>query len=445
MRLNTIFRYLFLAVFFFGGINVATAGGGNDKEFNPGETALHHIADAHTYHVWGDFYLPLPGVFLYAPNDGGLTVLPSAGSFDIGKGGNGSKAIDRYVLMHGVIKRIKDKSFPMGEQTISWDSHGAGHDAHGHDHSGHNHDHHGHDHDHHGHDHSGHNHDHGKKDKKAAAGHAEQIMFNGKAYDLEDRTTWDGELAGGGVTSYYDFSITKNVFTMLFVALLLGFLFISAARAYKTRDGQAPSGLQGFLEPLFLFIQDEVAKPMIGEEKYLKFMPYLMSAFFFILGLNLVGQIPFFPGSGNASGAISVTIGLALFTFIVTTINGNKHYWEHILWMPGVPAWVKTIITPVEIMGMFLKPIVLFIRLFANISAGHIVIVAFVGLIFVLGESGKNLMGAGFGAIAAVLLTTFMMALELLVAFLQAYIFTILSASYIGAAVEEHHHDDDHH
>jgi len=183
----------------------------------------------------------------------------------------------------------------------------------------------------------------------------------------------------------------------------------------------------------FLFIQDEVAKPMIGEKHYRRFMPYLMAAFFFILGLNLLGQIPFFPGSGNASGAISITIALAFFTFIITTINGNRHYWEHILWMPGIPAWVKIIITPVEIMGMFLKPIVLFIRLFANISAGHIVIVAFVGLIFVLGESGKNLLGAGMGVVAATLLTSFMMALELLVAVLQAYIFTILSASYIGA------------
>jgi len=431
MRTKSIFRVFFLLTILISGFSHHTfASGGNDEPFNSGEAALHHIADAHAFHLFGDVYIPLPAMIFYDRNEGGITFLPSSASFDIGHHGNGNLAIDRYVLKHGVVQRIMDTSFPMGEVNITWnDGHGAHSDA-GDDHAGH--------------DHAGHNHSNEKETKVGAesAGHgSDQAFYNGKGYDLEHRTTWDGELAGGGKTSYMDFSITKNVFTMLFVAFLLGFIFIRVAKAYKNRDGQAPKGLQGFIEPWFLFIQDEVAKPMIGEKHYRRFMPYLMAAFFFILGLNLVGQIPFFPGSGNASGAISITIALAFFTFIITTINGNRHYWEHILWMPGIPAWVKIIITPVEIMGMFLKPIVLFIRLFANISAGHIVIVAFVGLIFVLGESGKNVLGAGMGAIAATLLTGFMMALELLVAVLQAYIFTILSASYIGAAVEEHHHE----
>ncbi len=423
MRIKSTFRiFCLLAILINGFSNHVLAS--NDGPFNSGEAALHHIADAHTFHLFGDHYLPLPAMIFYDRNGEGVTFLPSSASFDIGKGGNGNLAIDRYVLVHGVVQRIKDTNFPSGTVNITWD----GHD----DHGGQSH---GHDHDHGGHGEKNH--------KEEAKGHgATQVFYNGKGYDLEHRTTFDGGLAGGGVTSYMDFSITKNVFTMLFVALFLGFIFLRVAKAYRNRDGQPPKGLQGFIEPWFLFIQDEVAKPMIGEKHYRRFMPYLMAAFFFILGLNLLGQIPFFPGSGNASGAISITIALAFFTFIITTINGNRHYWEHILWMPGIPAWVKIIITPVEIMGMFLKPIVLFIRLFANISAGHIVIVAFVGLIFVLGESGKNLMGAGMGAIAATLLTSFMMALELLVAVLQAYIFTILSASYIGAAVEEHHHEE---
>jgi len=434
---KSTFRVFFLLAILIGSFsNTALASGGNDAPFNPGETALHHIADAHAFHFWGDIYIPLPAMIFYDRNGGGITFLPSSASFDIGKAGNGNLAIDRYVLQHGVVRRIKDKNFPMGKVNINW----GGHNPHGEASHGHV-----------GHDHSGHGHDHGDKGLKEKIieeleTHSEiQAFYKGKGFDLEDRTTWDGGLAGGGVTSYMDFSITKNVFTMLVVAFLLGFVFIRVARTYRKRDGQAPKGLQGFMEPLFVFIQDEVAKPMIGEKHYARFMPYLMAAFFFILGLNLLGQIPFFPGSGNASGTISITIGLALFTFLITNLNGNRDYWTHILWMPGIPALVKLIITPVEVMGVFLKPIVLFIRLFANITAGHIVIVAFVGLIFVLGESGKNLVGAGVGVVAATLLTMFMMALELLVAVLQAYIFTILSASYIGAAVEEHHHHEEAH
>ena len=162
-----------------------------------------------------------------------------------------------------------------------------------------------------------------------------------------------------------------------------------------------------------------------------------MSLFFFILGLNLFGQIPFFGGS-NVTGNLAVTMVLAVITFIVVNINGNKHYWEHIFWMPGVPAWVKTILTPVEFLGIFIKPLTLMLRLFANITAGHMVIVIFVGLIFMF---GKGQWGASLGtAVGSTLLTVFMMSIELLVAFIQAFVFTILTASYIGAATEEAHH-----
>jgi F-type H+-transporting ATPase subunit a len=163
-----------------------------------------------------------------------------------------------------------------------------------------------------------------------------------------------------------------------------------------------------------------------------------MCLFFFILGLNLFGQIPFFGGS-NVSGNLAVTMVLAVLAFIVTNINGNKHYWEHIVWMPGVPAWVKVILTPVEILGVFIKPLTLMLRLFANITAGHMVMVIFVGLIFVFSKNGTSPLG-GYGMIIpSGLLTFFMMSIELLVAFIQAFVFTILTASYIGAAIEEHH------
>ncbi len=201
----------------------------------------------------------------------------------------------------------------------------------------------------------------------------------------------------------------------------------------------APTGLQGFIEPIFVFIQDEVCKPFLGN-KWERFTPFIMSLFFFILALNLFGQIPFLGGS-NVTGNLSFTLVLAVFAFIVTNINGNKHYWSHVLWMPGVPAALKIfIITPVEIMGLFIKPLTLMLRLFGNITAGHMVIVIFVGLIFIFGQNGAN-PGAAWGtSIGSILLTLFMMAIELLVAFIQAFVFAILTASYIGAATEEAHH-----
>jgi F-type H+-transporting ATPase subunit a len=265
-------------------------------------------------------------------------------------------------------------------------------------------------------------------------------IINGQCEPLDAKTTYDGGVMGGGVTSFSDFSITRNVFTMLLTAILLFILFWSAARASVRRRGEAPKGLLNFLEPFITFIRDEVAKPSIGP-KYERYVPYLLAIFFFILGLNLIGQMPFFPGSANVTGNISVTIVLAVITFIITTVSGNKHYWSHVLWMPGVPTALKLfIITPIEVLGLFLKPFTLLLRLFANIAAGHIVILSFVSLIFIFGGAGESLNGSIAGIIASIPLTLFMMALELLVAFLQAYIFTMLSAVYFGTAVEEAHH-----
>jgi F-type H+-transporting ATPase subunit a len=236
----------------------------------------------------------------------------------------------------------------------------------------------------------------------------------------------------------WDISITKNVMSLLVSAALLLIIFISVAKAYTRRAGQAPSGLQNLVEPIVLFVRDDVAKSAIGEKHFMRFMPYLLTAFFFIFLNNLLGLVPIFPGGANLTGNIAVTLVLALLTFVIVTVNGNKHYWHHILAMPGVPGWVLAILTPVEILGMLLKPFVLMIRLFANITAGHIIALSFFSLIFVFGESSA---GAGYGvAIGSWAFTVFMMCLELLVAFIQAYVFTFLSAMYIGAAVEEPHH-----
>ncbi len=236
----------------------------------------------------------------------------------------------------------------------------------------------------------------------------------------------------------YDISITKNVATLMFCVVCLLLIFVSVANAYTRNPNKAPSGLQSFVEPLIIFIRDEVAKPSIGATKYEKFMPYLLTVFFFILFANLLGLVPFAPGGANLTGNIAITMVLALITFVITSINGTKHYWHHIFAMPGVPKPVLLILTPIEILGVFLKPFVLMIRLFANMTAGHIIALSFFAMIFIFGEMH---VGAGYGvSVVSVAFTVFMGLLELLVAFLQAYVFTLLSAMYFGAAIEEPHH-----
>ncbi|MFI5141490.1 MAG: F0F1 ATP synthase subunit A [Bacteroidia bacterium] len=248
--------------------------------------------------------------------------------------------------------------------------------------------------------------------------------------------------ATGNDANIIDLSITKNVTSLLVSAFLLLWIFLSVAKTYKSRVGQAPKGLQSFVEPLVIFVRDDVAKTSIGP-KYEKFMPYLLTVFFFIFINNLMGLIPIFPGGANLTGNIAVCAVLACFTLIIIFANSNGHYWRHIFAMPGVPAWVLIILTPIELLGVVLRPFVLMIRLFANITAGHIIALAFFSLIFIFGEMST---GAGFGvAVLSVAFTVFMGFLELLVAFLQAYVFTLLSAMYFGAAIEEGHHEHDEH
>ncbi len=236
-----------------------------------------------------------------------------------------------------------------------------------------------------------------------------------------------------------DFSITKNVASLLIGSFLLLWIVLTVARSYKNRQGKAPKGLQSFLEPLIIFVRDDVAKASIGP-KYEKYMPYLLTVFFFIFINNLMGLIPIFPGGANLTGNIAVTMILAAITLVITMLSGNGHYWRHIFAMPGVPLPILIILTPIEIMGVFLKPFVLMIRLFANMTAGHIIALAFFSLIFIFGEMSP---GAGYGvSVVSVAFTVFMGMLELLVCFLQAYVFTLLSAIYFGAAVEEHHHEE---
>lgn len=236
----------------------------------------------------------------------------------------------------------------------------------------------------------------------------------------------------------YDLSITKTVFCLLIAALLTTFTMIWVARRYQNNPFSAPRGLQSLLEPVIIFIRDEVARPTIGEHKYLKFTPYLLSAFFFILFANLLGLLPL---GINITGNISVTATLAAFTFLTIHLNATKHYWAHIFNTPGVPWWLKwgiPLMPIIEVIGVISKHIALAIRLFANILGGHMNLLALVGLIFLFGLNFSPWLGLGVSPFSVAILI-FMYLLELLVAFIQAYVFTMLSAVFIGQAVAEEH------
>jgi F-type H+-transporting ATPase subunit a len=247
--------------------------------------------------------------------------------------------------------------------------------------------------------------------------------------------------SGEEVRPTLDFSFTKNVLAIFMSIFFLSFIFISVANTYKKREGKAPKGLQSLLEPIVLFVRDDIAKASIGEKRYERYTPFLLTIFFFILINNMLGIVPFFPGGANVTGNIGVTGVLAAFTFIITTFSGNKAYWVHIVNAPGVPWWLKLpipLMPVVELIGVFTKPFVLMVRLFANISAGHIIILGFISLIFIFGEIAT---GLGYGvSVVSIAFSVFMDVLEILVAFIQAYVFTLLSALYFGMATEEAHH-----
>jgi len=224
-----------------------------------------------------------------------------------------------------------------------------------------------------------------------------------------------------------DFSITKNVFMIMVISLILVIMLSAAARSYK--NSALPSGLGRIFEPLIVFVRDEIAIPNIGEKYYKNYMSYLLTIFFFIWLVNLFGLTPL---GVNITNNIAVTFVLALFTYLITTFTAKKDYWKHIFWMPGVPAPMKVILAPIELLGTIVKPFSLMMRLYANITAGHIVIMSIIGLMFIF----SNWVGSSLSFVLAFALGL----LELLVAALQAYIFTMLSALYFGSAVEEHDH-----
>jgi len=269
--------------------------------------------------------------------------------------------------------------------------------------------------------------------RKIAHGHsyngfaiAHEGKYAGKIIRVDQEGNHDGSKPP------LDFSITKAVFGMLVAAFILLWLMLSLARTYKRSGTAAPKGMQGVLEPVILFIRDDIAIPNIGDHKYAKFMPYLLTVFFFILINNLLGLIPIFPFGANVTGNVNVTFVLALITFLITQFSANKSHWRHVFAAPGVPFWLLPIMIPIEIIGLFSKPFALMIRLFANITAGHIIVLSLVTLIFIF----KSIAVAP----VSIFFVLFMDCIELLVAFLQAYVFTLLSALFIGMATAEPEH-----
>ncbi|MBK0382740.1 F0F1 ATP synthase subunit A [Pedobacter sp. SD-b] len=266
--------------------------------------------------------------------------------------------------------------------------------------------------------------------------HHEAIPYKGKNYTYLNEEEHivvlgnDGKVNEEVSSKIIDFSITKNVAALFISVIVLVLIFTKVANSYKNRIGKAPKGLQSWIEPIIIFIRDDIARPNIGY-KFEKFMPLLLTVFFFIWINNLMGLVPLFPGSANVTGNIAVTLVLSVIILIVVNINGNKYYWGHIF-KPDVPFWLLPIMWVVEVIGIFSKPFALMIRLFANITAGHIIVLSLISLIFIFKTLAMAPVSISF--------VIFMDVLELLVAFLQAFIFTMLAALFIGMAVEEHHH-----
>lgn len=257
---------------------------------------------------------------------------------------------------------------------------------------------------------------------------------DGKIYKTDAAGTITEDATGHPTNARpIDFSITKNVVMIIIAAILMFVLFSSLARSY-VKNGGIAKGAGRIFEPLVVYIRDEIAIPNIGVKHHRRYMGFLLTVFFFILFLNLFGLTPL---GVNVTGNLTITLALALVTFLITNLTANRNYWGHIFWMPGVPKAMRIVLAPIELLGVIIKPFSLMIRLYANIFAGHIVVMSIIGLMFIF----KSWIGStlSFG------LAFVLMILEILVAFLQAYIFTMLSALYFGSAVEEHHHDEAHH
>jgi len=337
-----------------------------EKAFNVNEMIMHHIKDAHEWHIAG-------------PEHGGISIYLPVILHD-----NGFKVFSAKHFYHG-----KKRESQTSDSTSVHYMEGVG----------------------------------------PAKGYA---LYHEEIYKLNQ----SGELHFVGEhphnASPTDLSITKNVASLLFGSLLILVIMLTVAGFYRKNGAAAPKGMAKFLEPIIVMVRDDIAKANIDKHKYHKYVPYLLTIFFFIWINNMLGLIPILPGGANLTGNITITFFLAFCTLLVTIFSGNKNYWGHIFWMPGIPVPMKIFMIPIELIGILTKPFALMVRLFANITAGHIIVLALVSIIFI----NKNMAWAGL----SVPMALFISVLEILVAFLQGFLFAMLSALFIGAAVEEAHH-----
>ena len=273
---------------------------------------------------------------------------------------------------------------------------------------------------------------------KIEHGHEYEGLFIAEEGRYEDKIVERG--ADGELVRPFDISITKNVASLMFSAVLLIIIVLSTAGWYRRHDASeegAPGGFSGLMELMIMMVNDEIIKPSVGEKHYRKYAPYLLTAFFFIFLCNLLGLVPFFPGGANVTGNIAVTMMMALFTFIAINVFADKHYWKEIFW-PDVPLFLKfpiPIMQTIELFGLISKPFSLMVRLFANIMAGHMMVLGLVSVIFVTVKLGPVINGSM--TVIAMVFGLVINCLELLVAFIQAYVFTMLSAVFIGMAHQE--------
>lgn len=360
---------------------------GNDAEANK-EFINHHLLDAHDFHITDGISFPLPVILV----DEGVTFFMSS-EFHHGHElaeSNGK----RYMEYHGKVYSIENDVVPVEKKFTVKVSNEEGKEI-----------------------------DSSYYEIIATIPvdeflHDYVVGVNHKTKDLPE---------GGHVASAtpLDLSITKNVFVIMLMAGFMLFVFGRIAKSYK--NSPLPSGSGKFLEPIIIFVRDEIAIPNIGEKHYKKYMSYLLTVFFFIWFINLFGM---FPLGINVTGNIAITFALAILTFVITQFTGKSSYWAHIFWMPGVPVPMKILLMPIELIGVFIKPFALMIRLYANMKAGHVVLMSLIAVMYTFQNWGAK--GAFLG------LTLVLSLLELLVAALQAYIFTMLTALYFGAASEEH-------
>ena len=359
MAFKNVIKSVFLTCLAIFSLNVSFANSGKEKEKLD---IMHHISDAHEWHLFGETAVYLPIILI----DGGLKTFSS-----------------KELYHHGTVVNVQ---VPEGSEPIEYIA-------------------------------------------NAELGYA---ICHEKIYKLD---------ANGELTFHeghpknlkpLDFSITKNTLSLFFGATIILVLMFSTASFYKKNGAVAPKGLAKFIEPLIVFVRDDIAKANLPKSKYLKYTPYLLTLFFFIFFNNLLGLVPILPGGANLTGNISVTIVLATLTLLITVFSGNKNYWKHIFATPGVPIALLPIMVPIEIVGVLTKPFALMIRLFANMTAGHIIILSLISIIFVNENAAWGFLSVPMGLFISVL--------ELLVAFLQAYLFALLSSLFISAAVEEAHH-----